>query len=60
MTTKDPMVLKAMNERISTAVPMMRMAKPQEIADGVVWLAGGRSSFVTGIALSVDGGYTSR
>lgn len=60
MTTKDPMVLKAMQERVVTAVPMQRMAKPQEIADGVVYLCGGRSSFVAGAALSVDGGYVAR
>jgi NAD(P)-dependent dehydrogenase (short-subunit alcohol dehydrogenase family) len=60
MTTKNPAVKKAMDERIQTAVPMMRMGMPKEIADGVLYLAGGRSSFVTGSALAVDGGYTSR
>ena len=60
MTTKDPMVAKAMEERVESAVPMGRMGKPEEIADGVLYLAGGRSSFVTGSALMVDGGYTSR
>ncbi|WYZ43262.1 hypothetical protein EsH8_VI_000961 [Colletotrichum jinshuiense] len=60
MTTRNPEVLKAMNERVSTAVPMQRMGSPKEIADGVLYLAGGRSSFVTGSALMVDGGYTSR
>ncbi|KAF9740744.1 hypothetical protein PMIN01_00283 [Paraphaeosphaeria minitans] len=60
MTTKDPAVKKAMDERIQTAVPMQRMGNPKEIADGVLYLAGGRSSFVTGSALMVDGGYTSR
>lgn len=60
MTTKNPEVLKAMQERVGSAVPMRRMGAPQEIADGVLYLAGGRSSFVTGSALMVDGGYTSR
>lgn len=60
LTTRNPMVLEAMKQKVATAVPMQRMGKPQEIADGVVYLAGGRSSFVTGIALSVDGGYTQR
>lgn len=60
MTTKNPAVKKAMDERIQTAVPMQRMGNPREIADGVLYLAGGRSSFVTGTALMVDGGYTSR
>jgi NAD(P)-dependent dehydrogenase (short-subunit alcohol dehydrogenase family) len=60
MTTKDPQVLEAMVERVASAVPMQRMGRPEEIADGVLYLAGGRSSFVTGAALMVDGGYTSR
>lgn len=60
MTTKDPIVLKVMEEKVSKDVPMRRMGKPEEIADGVLYLAGGRSSFVTGTALMVDGGYTSR
>lgn len=60
LTTKNPDVAKAMAERVMTAVPMQRMGNPREIADGVLYLAGGRSSFVTGSALMVDGGYTSR
>ena len=60
LTTRDPNILKAMMERVETAVPMQRMGQPSEIADGVLYLAGGRSSFVTGIALSVDGGFCQR
>lgn len=60
MTTQSPLVRQAMEERIATAVPMRRMGQPREIADGVLYLAGGRSSFVTGSTLIVDGGYTSR
>ncbi len=60
LTTKNPQILKAMQERVDTAVPMKRMGQPSEIADAVLYLAGGRSSFVTGSALMVDGGYTSR
>lgn len=60
MTTKNPLVFEAMVQRVATAVPMGRMGQPQEIADGVVWLCGGRSSFVCGTSLSVDGGYVQR
>lgn len=60
LTTKTPAILKAMEEKVATSVPMQRMGQPSEIADGVLYLAGGRSSFVTGIALSVDGGYCQR
>lgn len=35
---------------------MKRMAKPEEIAQSVLYLASGASSFVTGAALLVDGG----
>jgi NAD(P)-dependent dehydrogenase (short-subunit alcohol dehydrogenase family) len=31
-----------------------------EVADAVVWLCSDKSSYVTGIALPVDGGYTAR
>ncbi|CAN8104347.1 unnamed protein product [Discula destructiva] len=60
LTTSDPMIAQAMKERVETAVPMARMGQPSEIADGVIYLAGGRSSFVTGTALMVDGGFTQR
>ncbi|KAG6011991.1 hypothetical protein E4U43_008000 [Claviceps pusilla] len=40
--------------------PMGRLGRPEEIADGVLFLAGGRSSYVTGTTLMVDGGYTAK
>jgi hypothetical protein len=60
MTMGDEVVRKVMADKVQTAVPMGRMGTPQEIADAVVYLAGGRSSFVTGTALFADGGYTQR
>lgn len=60
MTMDDPAVLKVMQEKVLTAVPMQRMAQPREVADGVLYLSGGRASFVTGIGLVVDGGYLQR
>jgi NAD(P)-dependent dehydrogenase (short-subunit alcohol dehydrogenase family) len=38
--------------------PIGRFAQPEEIAEAVVWLLCDKSSYVTGTALSVDGGYT--
>ncbi|KAJ6110544.1 hypothetical protein N7486_002779 [Penicillium sp. IBT 16267x] len=51
LTTKSPQILQAMVERVGSMVPMERMGRPEEIADGVLYLAGGRSSFVTGSSL---------
>ncbi|MEU4098123.1 SDR family oxidoreductase [Streptomyces sp. NPDC026673] len=42
------------------AHPIGRIAEPEEMADAVMWLCSSRSSFVTGTALPVDGGYTAR
>jgi NAD(P)-dependent dehydrogenase (short-subunit alcohol dehydrogenase family) len=38
--------------------PMARMATPDEIAPGVIFLASRASAFVTGSDLVMDGGYT--
>ena len=38
--------------------PIGRFAKPAEIAAACVWLLSDKASFVTGTAMSVDGGYT--
>jgi NAD(P)-dependent dehydrogenase (short-subunit alcohol dehydrogenase family) len=40
--------------------PVGRMGKPEEIAEGVVWLLSDASSFVTGHPLVIDGGWIAR
>ena len=40
--------------------PMGRLGKPEEIAAGVAYLASDDASFVTGLELYIDGGYTAR
>jgi NAD(P)-dependent dehydrogenase (short-subunit alcohol dehydrogenase family) len=40
--------------------PVGRMGRADEIADAVVWLCSDRSSFVTGQAIAVDGGFVAR
>lgn len=45
----------AMAERASN-IPMGRLARPEEVAEAVCWLAGDAARFVTGVSLQVDGG----
>lgn len=45
-------------ESFAAQEPMNRLGEPREIADAVVWLLSDQASFVTGIAMPVDGGYT--
>ena len=40
--------------------PIGRIASPEEIAAAVLYLASDDASFVTGVALSVDGGITAQ
>jgi NAD(P)-dependent dehydrogenase (short-subunit alcohol dehydrogenase family) len=40
--------------------PVGRLGKPEEIAEGVLWLLSDAASFVTGHALTIDGGWTVR
>ena len=42
------------------AIPMARLGGAQEIASAVLWLCSPGASYVTGVALPVDGGYTAR
>jgi NAD(P)-dependent dehydrogenase (short-subunit alcohol dehydrogenase family) len=42
--------------RMGKAHPIGRVGKTEEVAEAVTWLASDRASFVTGVALPVDGG----
>lgn len=44
-------------QRTEKAIPLRRLATPEEFANVVVFLASGRASYVTGTTLQVDGGY---
>lgn len=46
----------ALETYVAGSIPMGRWANVEEIADGIVYLASDRSSFVTGLALVIDGG----
>lgn len=60
---QTPMIDRYVNgdERIRKSLaerePMGRLGNPSEVADAVHWLASDRASFVTGVALPVDGGW---
>jgi 2-hydroxycyclohexanecarboxyl-CoA dehydrogenase len=59
--TNTPM-LESMGEKLADAltraVPMKRLAEPEDIAHAVVFLASEDSGYITGQALSVSGGLT--
>jgi NAD(P)-dependent dehydrogenase (short-subunit alcohol dehydrogenase family) len=40
--------------------PMGRLARPEEIAQAALFLASDEASFITGVCLPVDGGYTAQ
>lgn len=47
-----------MQEALERAIPLRRLAKPEEVADAIAFFASDRSSFITGQVLSVSGGLT--
>ena len=44
-------------EQMAQQDPMGRVGKPEEIADSVLWLCSDKSSYVTGQAIAIDGGW---
>ena len=53
--TADPEML----EKLESLHPMGRLGQPREVAYAALYLASDDSRHVTGIALTIDGGYTS-
>jgi NAD(P)-dependent dehydrogenase (short-subunit alcohol dehydrogenase family) len=48
------------HEMLINLHPLKRLGTPEEVAEAVVWLCSDASSFVTGHALLVDGGYVAQ
>ena len=43
---------------LTRAIPFRRLARPEEVADAILFFASSRSDFITGQVLSVSGGLT--
>ena len=62
--TETPMVEQGISKRPQMRAvfqkihPMGRLGRPEEIGEAVAWLCSDAASFVTGIPLPVDGGFT--
>jgi NAD(P)-dependent dehydrogenase (short-subunit alcohol dehydrogenase family) len=44
-------------QRITSGIPLGRVADPAEVAEAILWLCSDAASYVTGVTLPVDGGY---
>lgn len=51
---------KEVEKQFENMEPIGRMGQPEEVAETVVWLCSNASSFVTGIAMPVDGGWVAQ
>jgi NAD(P)-dependent dehydrogenase (short-subunit alcohol dehydrogenase family) len=55
-TRADP----KLNEMMAARLPMARLCTVDDVANAIAWLCSDASSFVTGHALPVDGGWTAQ
>lgn len=59
LTDRARVEVPGLYERVLARIPTGRWAKPQDIAGTAIWLASPASDYVTGVAIEVDGGYSS-
>lgn len=57
---ESPEGVEAFREELDSLHPIGHVGEPEDIANGVLYLASDESKFVTGSELVIDGGYTAR
>ncbi len=57
---RDPEMLEGFLKSCAERTPLGRMGKPEDIANGILFLASDESSYMTGTELIMDGGITSQ
>ena len=60
MTTPNLLADEASRQRAIARAPLGRYGQPEDVANGVLYLASDESSFVTGSELVIDGGVTAQ
>ncbi|MDK3019759.1 SDR family NAD(P)-dependent oxidoreductase [Pseudodonghicola flavimaris] len=50
--------MEGLNERVLARTPANRWGEPEDLAGTAIFLASGASSYVTGVSIPVDGGYS--
>jgi NAD(P)-dependent dehydrogenase (short-subunit alcohol dehydrogenase family) len=56
LAAKTPQGVEGSIQREGERIPMGRMGRPEEIANGILFLASDESSYVTGLEMIIDGG----
>ncbi|MBP2284651.1 NAD(P)-dependent dehydrogenase (short-subunit alcohol dehydrogenase family) [Flavobacterium sp. CG_23.5] len=51
---------KEAEDQFTNLEPVGRMGQPEEIANAVVWMCSDEASFITGLAMAVDGGFVAQ
>ena len=58
MTERSMALSPELRTHLMSMSPMGRLAEPCEVAEAALWLCSDRASFINGVALPVDGGFT--